>query len=296
MLLSPQNLVSYPRLMYLGIDVGFSRTVRSTGICVIDPAALKPVRCVHITTHGTIQILADLMQNRQPLAVSLNGPLIRARAGTKRFRIARRYRSCERLLSGGIFQKRCKPGPTNSPRGFALHQQSTAIANHLLRTFPDILIQEAFPNAFLGVLLPASVYQGPIRRGIKSDVFWEHCLRKGLLADLVNFLFKNEARKIFKSAASLKDHDERAAFICALSARGAEMQVNSLVGGGTDGTIALPPKQFIQPWAWDTLIERGALHLSRPGSTPQAIVILEPPRRSTTARSLAAVTDPPSLS
>jgi hypothetical protein len=126
------------------------------------------------------------------------------------------------MLSGGIFQKRCKPGATNTPRGFALHQQATSIANFLLRTFPGIIIQEAFPNAFLGVMLPDSAFQVPIRRGIKSDVFWEKCVVKTvLMRELLKRLFPSRlAIKLLEAATELNDHDERAAFVCALVARG----------------------------------------------------------------------------
>lgn len=245
--------------MYLGIDVGFSNNVRSTGICIIDQTAAAPVQCAHVGTNETFRAIADLLKHRKPLAISLDGPLVPTRTGALRFRLARRYRSCERLLSGGIFQKRCKPGPTNSPRGFSLHQQTTALANGLIRKFPRTLIQESFPNAFLGVQLPSSSFQTPIRRGIKSDVFWRHCVEQKQLASLIGFLFKKNAGAIHEAAAALDNHDERAAFVCAMTACGAHRNVNSLIGNGKDGSIALPPKEFIQKWAWDAITERGAL-------------------------------------
>lgn len=246
--------------MYLGIDVGFSKTVRSTGICVIAPQSRIPVQCTHVRTADTFNGIDSLLERTRPHAVSINGPLlvIAGQTVASGFSVRKSYRNCEKLLSGGIFQKRCKPGPTNSPRGYALHKQSTVVANEMRRLFPKTLIQESFPNAFLGVLLPNSVYQHPIRRGIKSDVFWNHCLEQKILAKLVRFLFGSASPKIFFLAKTLTDHDERAAFICALSARGAEMQVNSIVGDH-NGTIALPPKRFIQPWAWKTLVLRGAI-------------------------------------
>lgn len=245
--------------MYLGIDVGFSNNVRSTGICAIDPTATAPVLCTHVATGETIRAIEHILQRRRPTAISLDGPLIPIRSGVREFVLARRYRSCERLLSGGIFQKRCKPGPTNSPRGYALHQQTTALANFLIRKYPRALIQESFPNAFLGVQLPPSVFETPIRRGIKSDVFWARCLKRQNLANLIALLFKTKAKAIFRKAAALSNHDERAAFVCAMTARGAHLNVNTLVGDGRDGTIALPPREFIQNWAWEALAERNAL-------------------------------------
>lgn len=140
--------------MYLGIDVGFSKTVRSTGICTIDPGSRVPVQCTHVRTDETFHGIDSLLERAHPRAVSINGPLLITTdlSAANGFSIRKSYRSCEKLLSGGVFQKRCKPGPTNSPRGFALHKQSTLIANQIRRLFPQALIQESFPNAFLGVL------------------------------------------------------------------------------------------------------------------------------------------------
>lgn len=107
-------------------------------------------------------------------------------------------------------------------------------------------------------MLPDSVFKKPIRRGIKSDVFWAHCVRHtSLMRRLLEHLFKRSLGvKLFEHGARLDDHDERAAFVCALAARGAELKSNFVVGDGIDGTIALPPGQFIQPWAREILLAR----------------------------------------
>ncbi len=240
--------------MYLGIDAGFSAQGRSTGLCLIDPFAKNPVRSIHVRTAETTAAITDLLSSRAPIAASIDGPLLLSNSGL-RFTTANRYRECERMLSGGIFQKRCKPGATNTPRGFALHRQATSIANFLLRTFPGIIIHEAFPNAFLGVMLPDSAFRVPIRRGIKSDVFWENCVNgTTLMRRLLNRLFPGTlAIRLLKAATKLNDHDERAAFVCALVARGSETQANFMVGNGADGAISLPPANCIQPWALDEL-------------------------------------------
>ena len=240
--------------MYLGIDVGFSAKGRTTGLCSIDPFATNPVRSVHVRTAETSEAIDKLLLSKSPVAASIDGPLLWSKSRL-RFTTANQYRECERMLSGGIFQKRCKPGSTNSPRGFALHKQATLIANFTLRKFPGILIQEAFPNAFLGVMLPDTAFQRPIRRGIKSDVFWEYCVKKSrLIHRLLEHLFaRNTADRIFECIGPLKNHDERAAFVCALVARGAELKVNFIVTGGQDGAISLPPGAFIKPWASQAL-------------------------------------------
>lgn len=236
--------------VFLGIDVGFSKRVRSTGICVIEPGNRSaPVRCAHVRTGEVWRAVIDMLRGRSPWAASLDGPLVPD--GKNGFQEINRYRMCEAVLSRGVFQRRCKPGPTNSPRGQALHHQTTKLANHLMQNFPALIIAEAFPNAYLGVLAPDAVFRVPIRRGRKSDVLWEYCLNKdNLIGRLSQQLFlKADAKRIHAAIVDLEDHDERAAFVCALVARGAHLRVNFLVDGGGDGAIALPPQRLIQPWA-----------------------------------------------
>ncbi len=244
--------------VFLGIDAGFSATVRSTGVCVLQPGSSKPVRCQHVKTQFTTAAIEGLLAGVAPYATSIDGPLVASALNAgDRYMMINRYRRCEQLLSGGIFQKRCKPGPTNSPRGQALHRQATLLANQMLALFPQTLISESFPNAFMGVMLPDSVYRKAIRRGIKSDVFWEYCMGSSrLMVRLISHVFGSQGAAIFRECRKLDDHDERAAFICALTASIAHEDQAFLVDGGADGAIVLPPEKFIQPWAIEVLRAR----------------------------------------
>lgn len=236
--------------VYLGIDVGFSKDVASTGVCIISPAGAKTVRATHVRTEGTLEAVRRLLGDETPTAISINGPLV-PHAAKGIFKIINRYRICERNLSGGVFQKRCKPGPTNSPRGQSLHRQATFVANSLLLDHPKARVVEAFPNAFLGVMMPPSIFKRPIRRGIKSDVFWRFGVRRRIIDRLVEHLFND---KLLPPWRRLENHDERAAFVCALTARASE--AGSAVAIPGDGEILLPPRKFIQPWALDELCRR----------------------------------------
>ncbi len=244
-------------MVSLGIDVGFSAEVASTGICVNSTEHRHPVRCVHVTTNDTISAIRDLLGSERPSSISIDGPLV-PHSSPNRYQVINRYRECERNLSGGIFQKRCKPGPTKCPRGQALHKQATMLANVLAGRFPKARIAEAFPNAFLGVMMSNSVFSTPIRRGIKSDVFWDHALRQKILRRLVGFLYGSRAVQLSRHWTPLQDHDERAAFICALTARAFELRASVGVLGNGDGEISLPPQTFIQPWAREGLTQRQA--------------------------------------
>jgi hypothetical protein len=199
----------------------------------------------------------QLLAGRKPRAVSLDGPLV---PGPSAFAVVNRYRHCERLLSGGIFQKRCKPGPTNSPRGQALHRQTTSLANELVTLYPGTTISEAFPNAFLGIMLPDKTFIRPIRRGIKSDVFWKVAVSEsGLMKRVLIHLFGSAALQIYRECRTLTDHDERAAFVCALTARATHSGRSLVVRTPLDGSIALGPAHFVKRWALAHLRERAVL-------------------------------------
>lgn len=245
-------------IVLLGIDAGYSKTVRSTGICVICPDAPSPVRAVRVWARDTIFAADNLLAGEAPTSIGIDAPLTPI-LGQARYKVVKQYRECERMLSGGIFQKRCKPGPTNSPRGLALHKQATKVANALSLRFPKALLVEAFPNAFLGVMLPNKAFALPIRRAIKSDVFWEQCFFKSrIMRILLTELFAADGPRIFEAGKQLTNHDERAAFICAITARSAALGTHSSCAG-RDGTIVLPPGIFVKAWAREHLSSRGAL-------------------------------------
>lgn len=244
-------------MIYLGIDIGFSATVRSTGICVLTPQDADPVVCRHVKTSETIATIEKLLAGRKPSVISIDGPLVPG-VGKQAFRIINRYRECERLLSGGIFQKRCKSGPTNSPRGQALHRQATLIARFLSKNYPCVPIFEAFPNAFLGIMMPDSVFSKPIRRGIKSDVFWSFAVhRSNLMKLLLRDLFaKHRHERLHRVCHNLDNHDERAAFVCAVTARAAQLNRSIMIRTKNDGAIALSPRNLTQDWASSILKAR----------------------------------------
>ena len=175
------------------------------------------------------------------------------------------------MLSGGPFQKRGKPGQTNSPTGKMLHTHATKLAELLLSlrdekyidlrdaTHPELIhkarILEVFPTAFLAVLLTdadhtavADQYaHSKVPRGKKSDKFWEKAIEMGALQWLVQTLtgFKPDGLE------SITNHDHRAAFVCALAALCVAKNQYVAVGDPEDGYIILPPN--LQPWAEDAL-------------------------------------------
>jgi len=244
-------------MVYLGIDAGFSLKARSAGVCVIDLSHGISVEASHVRPSETMFEIRRMLRGRIPTAIGIDGALVRKDASAANFHYRPGYRECERLLSGGILQSRCKPGSSNSPRGKKLHAAATTIANILSEEFTSVRIVEAFPNAFLGVLLPDSAFGKKILRRKKSDVFWDWTLRRSELMRLVlEDLFPKQSGPLHCLAERLTNHDERAAFICAVTSRGAELR-KAVSVGNVEGSILLPPRKFISMWAAGHLESKG---------------------------------------
>ena len=258
----------------LGIDVGYSKRRRSTGLCLLEvaPSSIR-WQCVNTGTDED-QRLKDL-RNLVPrgthlLGVGIDGPL------TPGLRVVPHYRSSDALLTRGVFAKRGKPGATSAPSGQQLHRHATFLAELVLRlqgeghftlapgTHPNPVhpsrILEVFPNAFLSVLLAdVDFCNRPLHRNA-SDVFWEVAVRE---ESYLENLFKALApgREFETPLNSITDHDHRAALLCALAVLCADQNRYVLSGDPVDGDIILPPHEFwgagpkgvSMPWAENAL-------------------------------------------
>ncbi len=254
---------------YLGIDVGYSESRRTTGLCLItiDQTSLQ-WRCCNTGTEESERwedLRSLVPKDTSLVGVGIDGPL------AHKLNKVNRYRSADALLSRGHFQRRGKPGPTNSPTGRDLHAHATKLAMLVLSLqsegyfdlqdadHPDRIhearILEVFPTAFLAVLLTdtdhtavADQYaHSKVPRGKKSDKFWEKAIEMRALQCLVQTLtgFKPEGLE------AITDHDHRAAFICALAALCVARSQYVAAGDPEGGHIVLPP--ILQPWAEDSL-------------------------------------------
>ena len=136
---------------YLGIDVGYSKSRRTTGLCLItiDQTSLQ-WRCCNTGTEESErwEDLRSLVPKGTSLAgVGIDGPLARDLK-----KVNDRYRSADALLSRGHFQRRGKPGPTNSPTGQDLHTHATKLAKLVISLwnegYLDIQAAETTPTPF----------------------------------------------------------------------------------------------------------------------------------------------------
>ncbi|MFC1965575.1 hypothetical protein ACFLWI_01315 [Chloroflexota bacterium] len=119
-------------------------------------------------------------------------------------------------------------------------------------------VVEAFPNAFLAILLPDAWFKqaGKVVRTNRSDRYWEAVLGE---SDGLHRLFSALSLDWVSARDRLtiiSNHDERAAFVCAMTALAVARRRYCAVGCSQDGWIILPPAsawghvaEGIEPWA-----------------------------------------------
>ena len=245
----------------LGIDVGWSTKKKSSAICRLSWNAQevewKICRFRATVDSDQKNTIRHVVANRELLAVAIDGPL---RPG---FNEIGHYRSAERILSRGELPKQIgKPGQSSSPNGMNLNVQANKSANfvknlcrireanHHVR-IDKYAIAEAFPTTFLGVMLEAPVVLHGSKQ--RSDRYFKHladcqCLDR-FLEDMLN------DRKLVHTPSGITNHDDRAAFVCALTALCIANEEFVAVGDKKDGWIILPPRRMFADWAWDAICE-----------------------------------------
>ncbi len=253
----------------LGIDVGWSERKRSSAVCRLS----WDDRRIHVETarfratpserEETIERMAG---GRQLLAVAIDGPL---RPG---FDLIGRYRSAERLLSRGELAKRIgKPGQSSSGNGRKLNAEANKIAEfvkrrvHVARAqhvpkIDEFAIVEAFPTTFLGAMIE---HPPPRHRDPRSDVYFDHMAEHRCFDRLAQRWL--DRRTWVREPSDLRDHDERAAFVCALTALSVAAGEFTAAGDERDGWIILPPRWAFANWAWTAAARNEQLEQRSPG-------------------------------
>ena len=115
-------------------------------------------------------------------------------------------------------------------------------------------IIEAFPNAFLAVLLPDHVFAAAtkLRRGRRFDWLYERVLEnEGLISGLRERL--NLPDSVWDRLCVEKDHEKRAAIICLITAAFAFYQAAEVVGNANGGWFWMPHRSLWQEWAIEGL-------------------------------------------
>lgn len=257
----------------IGIDVGCSPTRRSSAICRLDWTATSvawDITRFRATEPEREDAIRGLAGGHDIAAAAFDGSLRRG------FDIIGRYRPAERMLTRRLQKLIGKPGQSSTPLGKSLNHHANACVRHVLThakvrdarhgTAIDAkAVVEAFPSSFLGLMIADPVALAA-RRGDRSDLFFRHLASNGRLQSLIADVLPG--RHLATDPGDIVNHDDRAAFICALTALCIAAGDFVAVGDATDGWIILPPKRFIQPTQWDLLSQNageeddGTLHVS----------------------------------
>jgi predicted nuclease with RNAse H fold len=186
-------------------------------------------------------------------AIAIDGPIVPTTIDSEQL-----IRRCERLLSKGLFSKRCKPGFSHFGTGLSLRKAATTIASEMpgYRRHNGVRVVEAFPNAFLGVMLDDKTYAAfeRIPRGKKSDIFFAQASRDGIFDRLFECLrwhddiLREQIAAIARETTRIS-HEHRAAFVCVLTAACALSEQAAYIGDEVGGSICLPPLYLWADWA-----------------------------------------------
>ncbi len=247
----------------LGLDVGWSTVRRSSAACLLSwDAAQVEARIVRFTAHPAEYrpVLRDLIGGRRLAAAAFDGPL---RGDLAEIGL---YRTAERLMTVGLARHIGKPGQCNSPNGRLLNRAANAYAGDVLAiaevapashaaAIHDRAIAEAFPTSFLGCMLDRG-FREPGRA--RSDSYFLRLAgdpRGCRLTALVRRLLPGRALGF--APGTIRDHDERAALVCAVTALCVAVRAYVAVGDA-QGRIILPPRATggqpgLQDWAWAIL-------------------------------------------
>jgi hypothetical protein len=250
--------MNFDELNLLGIDVGFSKVRATTGLAWSLAGEIGAARTYTDWPRRERALPPDTSFD----VIAIDGPIIENRAPRG---IVRR---CEQLLSRGTFQKRCKPGASHYGTGLLLREAATDTAcqfGHLGKrprfeqaVIPDTAIVEAFPNAFLGVMLEEAAFQGyRIVRGRKFDYLYDRAVAAGHLSAVLETIGWNNQALVARMAIE-RDHELRAALICLLTAACVVAGQATAVGDSTGGWIWLPPVDLWADWAKETLATNSA--------------------------------------
>jgi len=111
-------------------------------------------------------------------------------------------------------------------------------------------IVEAFPNGFLGVLMPQEelVCAPKFRRGRRFDWLYERIVTTGRLESVLSKSLELP-HEIWRRLKSETDYELRAALICLLTAALAAQATAAIVGEHEGGWFWLPPWPAWQPCA-----------------------------------------------
>jgi predicted RNase H-like nuclease len=245
----------------VGLDVGFSARRHSSGIARIAGDGLS-VGCATSSLESRKKFLGEDVI----CVAAIDAPILPGEDYDPR--------PCERLFTLGCFQRRCKPGLSHVPgtgrafraAGYETARQISAMIScrKLSANFPRVWgslnLVEAFPNAFMGVLLSDRCFDGmpKMRRGKKFEWLYDQCREQKFFEALIDKIANEKLSSILHHIKSNKNHDQKAALICLLTAASVSSGRYTAVGDSKGGYFFLPHWNVWAPWA------RRELEIQRP--------------------------------
>jgi hypothetical protein len=238
--------------LILGLDVGFSAKRPTTGVARL--AANGTLRLGHTTSAW--ERWREIAGPEPVDVAALDAPYTRAAAAEPR--------ACERALTLGAFQRRCKPGLSHVPgtgRAFraagwtsAQRLKPSAPERALTAEFPRIdscNVVEAFPNAFLGVCLPDAAFPPTprLRRGQRFEWLYDAWLRLDLFPPLIAAIGLPQLDGVLDACGRNAHHDQRAALVCLLTGACVKTGRYTAIGDAAGGYLFLPPWSRWAAWA-----------------------------------------------
>jgi hypothetical protein len=236
----------------IGFDIGFSEKRRTSGVARLRGTILS---CSRATSEWNCRarVLGDGIADM----TAIDGPVLKNIDHPKRL--------CETVFSCGSFSRRCKPAFSHVPgtgRKFRVagkeiterlanltHGQNTVCAFPMISKGKNLV--EAFPNAFLGVLVSDSCFKEmpTLRRGKKFDWLYDQCCRSHVFRAVVDHVGLGSLPTILTDIEANRDHEKRAALVCLLTAAGVMGGRYTAVGDDEGGYFFLPPFALWEDWA-----------------------------------------------
>lgn len=173
-------------------------------------------------------------------------------------------RTVEKVFLWGAFRLRCAPGETRHGMGAAVRragcdtavqfadstcQSRTATGFPMVQSGRGLI--EAFPNCFLGVMLPDSTFPDPmpkLKRGEKFEWLLARWRSNAAVQDLQHRLGWAD-QGFWLELAKNTHHEEQAGLVCALTGVCVHRNQYVAVGNEVTGYFFLPPWETWQPWA-----------------------------------------------
>jgi hypothetical protein len=111
-------------------------------------------------------------------------------------------------------------------------------------------IVEAFPNAFLAVMLPNECFSEPLlpRKRRRFDWLYDRAVAKRVFPRLLDHLGW-DCPPLLDRLKAERDHERRAALICVLTAVTTAVGKATPIGDETGGYLWMPPKELWSEWA-----------------------------------------------